>query len=54
VRVRIVDQEWSCALKNPNPSVWWRAGVAVVFGWDLGRVKLLEYMALNEREGWIV
>jgi len=19
-----VDQEWSSALKNPNPSVWWK------------------------------
>ena len=45
----IVDQEWSCALRNPNPSVWWTASVATVFGWVLGRViclKLLRFKNL--------
>ena len=34
VGFKVVDQEWSRALKNPNPSVWCKAGVTVVVSID--------------------
>jgi len=37
--IEFVDQEWSSVLKNPNPSVWWKAGIAAISGRDLGRIE---------------
>ena len=47
VLIAFVDQEWSRALKNPNPSVWCKAGVAVVFRIGSGKFKSVIHSLLN-------
>ena len=46
-----VYQEWSSALKNPNPSVWRKAGV-VVSRRDLGRIECESTPLLNLNLMW--